>query len=109
MLRKALGLCLFVTVLLGMTIVLAEDPVSSAPAFAPTVCNVPASSTATPLGTTNCGSYTCANDGQCCGSNTCCPSNAQFFCRNLNRCYSSESAARQACGNSYFICYKPAR
>jgi hypothetical protein len=97
------------TVLLGMTIVLAEDPSSTAPSATPSVCSTSVSGNVTPLGTTNCGSYTCANDGQCCGSNTCCPSNAQFLCRNLNRCYSSESAARQACGNSYYICNKPAR
>ena len=109
MLKKTIGLCLVVTVLLGMTLVLAEDPQPASSSVASSSCTLAASSAAIPLGKTNCGNYTCANDGQCCGSNTCCPSNMQYLCRNQNRCYSNETEARQACGNSYFICYKPAR
>lgn len=74
----------------------------------PLQCNQGGGAT-TALGTTNCGSYTCPNDGSCCGSNTCCPSGYNLYCSNNNKCYNTVAGAQSACGNSYYICSVPAR
>lgn len=108
MLKKSIGLIVFLAVFFCVGTVLAENPQTTVSVSAPSQCSV-SNSTMVPLGTTNCGNFTCANDGQCCGSGTCCPSNMQFYCSSKNMCYSTETAASQACGNSYTICNKPAR
>lgn len=86
----------------------AEAPVG----MPPLKCNSigsSASASATPNATTNCGDYTCPNNGTCCGNRTCCPSGYSLYCRSNNKCYTSISAAKAACGDSYYICNVPAR
>ncbi len=61
-----------------------------------------------PRGTTNCGTYTCSNDGSCC-EGRCCPSGYNIYCRKSNKCYNSTAAAQADCGNSYYICPVPAK
>lgn len=109
MLKRSAGFIVFLTVLLCAVTVLAESPQPAGTVSAPSQCSITPASTVVPLGTTNCGTYTCANDGNCCGSSTCCPSNMGFYCRSKNMCYSSEADARRACGNGYTICNKPVR
>lgn len=78
----------------------------------PLECNSIGTATANapvPNATTNCGNYTCSNNGNCCGDRTCCPSGYGLYCKSNNKCYSSISAAKAACGESYYICNVPAK
>jgi len=89
------------------TALLAEAPVGVPPLKCNTVGE--AAPNQAPTATTNCGDYTCANNGTCCGDRTCCPSGYNLYCKNNNKCYTSVSAAQAACGNSYYICSVPAK
>jgi len=63
---------------------------------------------AVPYAKTDCGPYTCENNGTCCGDDTCCPSGYNIYCKNKSLCYTSTADAARDCGNDYTICYSPA-
>ena len=55
-------------------------------------------------------------DGYCCreeccgvwdGKGVCCPAGHGFYCHSRRLCYTTFTAAEQACGRSYYICYAP--
>lgn len=56
----------------------------------------------------SCGSGTCKSSESCCDSSTCCPAGKNLYCSSSNTCYSSISAAKADCGDSYTICASPA-
>jgi hypothetical protein len=107
---KILTACVVVVLILGFA---ATAFPADVPQGVPGLkCN-PAAATSpaavTPAGTTNCGTYSCRNNGTCCDNNTCCPSGYNLYCRSNNKCYTDISAAKRDCGDSYFICWVPAK
>jgi hypothetical protein len=108
---KMIIICLLVVGVLGFAAAAtqAEAPVG----VPPLQCNPSGSISSTdklvPNATTNCGSYTCADNGNCCGDNTCCPSGYNIYCKSKKMCYNTTSGAYAACGNDYYICPQPVK
>ncbi len=55
-----------------------------------------------------CGGGTCESSESCCDNSVCCPSGMNLYCSSSNTCYSSISAAKKDCGESYTVCASPA-
>lgn len=108
---KMIMVCLLIMGVLGFaaTAFQAEAPLGVPPLQCNPGGSIASAANPVPNATTNCGSYTCSNNGTCCDNNTCCPSGYNLYCRNKNMCYTSISDAKAACGDSYFVCWVPAR